>query len=357
MSLEKRLERIQSAPVPPNEESVKFQIIAPILKNLGWDPSDGSEVLLEHPVGGKKGGRVDIALRGADHLAALIEAKGSRVDLRPHVPQVLGYAFHEGVDICVLTNGLEWWLFLPREKGKPTKRRFAVLDLTNGSVEGLAEDLRAYLHKDRLICGEAESKAKQVLKALREADHQERRLRRKEMLAGFGSRANPETARLEREIPKIWQRMRSEPDEELLELIGKRVQEKFNLKPERRQVTAVLKGEQPPAAGTSNTLLHKPVVFSLWGERYAVSTQKGAYARLVDRLYERHADDFDRVLELGGETPYVALDPETFWGHHQVQSSRYYLDTGTHTHTLIRRAGKFLECFGYPESDFEILFE
>ena len=118
MSLQDVLASVRS-PAPTNEESAKFKIIAPILKSLGWDMF-GPQVLLEYSVGDKKaGGRVDIALKGSRGVVALVEAKAPGADLTSHVSQVLGYAFHEGVDICVLTTGLEWWLYLPREKGSP----------------------------------------------------------------------------------------------------------------------------------------------------------------------------------------------------------------------------------------------
>lgn len=39
MSLRETLERIRSNPVPDNEETAKFQILAPILADLSWDPS------------------------------------------------------------------------------------------------------------------------------------------------------------------------------------------------------------------------------------------------------------------------------------------------------------------------------
>jgi len=85
------------------------------LRDLSWDPF-GQEVLWEHPVGGKKSkGRADIALRADGRIWALIEAKAPPANLSDHVEQVLGYAFYEGVDICALSDGLQWWLYLPRE--------------------------------------------------------------------------------------------------------------------------------------------------------------------------------------------------------------------------------------------------
>ncbi len=134
MSLRDTLERIRSSPPPSNEETSKFRILAPILAELEWDPA-GKEVLWEYPVGGKKsGGKADIALTADGSIRAIVEAKAPGADLKQHIEQVLNYAFYEGVDICVLTDGLTWWLYLPREQGLPPKRRFAVLRLDKDPV-------------------------------------------------------------------------------------------------------------------------------------------------------------------------------------------------------------------------------
>ncbi|MXZ98483.1 MAG: hypothetical protein F4076_02685 [Acidimicrobiaceae bacterium] len=114
MALREKLEQIRSNPRPTNEEAAKFQILAPILAELGWDPF-GLEILWEHSVGATKGGgRVDIALKAEGSIRALIEAKAPGAQLSQHVDQVLMYAYREGVDICVLTDGLQWWLYLRR---------------------------------------------------------------------------------------------------------------------------------------------------------------------------------------------------------------------------------------------------
>ena len=357
MSLEECLEKIQSSPVPQNEESAKIQVILPVLQNLGWDQTDGSEFLLEYPVGGNKGGRVDIALRantrGHNRLVALIEAKAPHIDLSQHEEQVSRYAFHEGVDICVLTTGLEWWMFLPREKVEWAERRFAVLDLRDDSVDRLAEDLNAFLHKENLVSGQAETKAKLVLKARLVA------------------------ARLEEEIPEIWQTMLDEPDEELVELIGARVYERLNLRPEKSQVIAVLHEEPVPMAGehessmagatrvpdsagaTSRAPSRRPVAFKLWGVRYPVSTRKAIYPQVVDLLYERHAAAFSGLLEPIGRLsePFATLDPDYFYDRHQVGSSRYFIETHGHTQSFDMWTILLLEHFGYDKSDLEVIYE
>ncbi len=355
MSLEEQLEKIRSGPVPQNEESAKFQLIAPVLRSLGWDYTDANEVGFEHSVGGKKGGRVDIALRSGGRVVALIEAKAPTEDLDRHVEQVLGYAYHEGVDICVLTTGLEWRLFLPRERGKPLSRQFAVLDLMNDSVERLTEDLSTFLHKEALATGQAETRAKLVLKASLEA------------------------VRLGKEIPEIWKAMLDEPDGELVELIGSRVYERVNLRPEKAQVIAALRGQPVPTVSAAVTPVtqtlsdgstkpverktrrpsKRPVAFTLWGVRYPVSTRKAIYAQVVDLLYERHATDFDTLLEPIGRArrPMAALDPKSFRSPHRVHSSQYFVESFGNTQTFDRWTILLFEHFGYDKADLEVIYE
>ena len=169
MSLRDTLERIRSSPPPGNEEMAKFQVLAPVLAELSWDPF-GQEVRWEHPVGGKKSkGWADIALKAGDHIWALIEAKAPGANLNHHVEQVLGYAFFEGVDVCVLSDGLQWWLYLPRESGAPEERRFPVLHLDRDPVDQVCNDLNTFLGRESLLGGQAVERARQVRRALREA--------------------------------------------------------------------------------------------------------------------------------------------------------------------------------------------
>ena len=354
MSLQERLETIRSSPAPQNEESAKFQILAPILQSLGWDPY-GPEVLYELSVGGKgSGGRADIALKSSGRVVALIEAKAPGADLRSHVGQVLGYAFHEGVDICVLTTGLEWWLYLPRESGPPSERRFAVLKVAEDPIEQLLEDFTAFLSKETLVNGQGERRAKAVRKASLEAAH------------------------LNKEIPSIWRNMLEQPDDELIELLGKRVYEELNLRPTKPQLVAALQGSPIPSAAvptatpeavppttkpkpaTKRASPKKPHSMVLWGEEQSVSSTREVLLIVVDSLYEQHPHDFDRILEVRGKQfPYAALDPATLRteNYREVKSSGYFIDVHLSAKDAIRRATQFLEFFGHTPSDLEVRYD
>ena len=202
------------------EATAKFQFIMPILQEIGWNFSDPSQVAFEYAVQGAKKGYVDIALRAPRRgNVALIEAKAPAKRLDDHVTQVLEYAFVDGVDICVLTNGLEWWLYLPRERGLPAERRFAVLNITSDPIDQLVDDFETYLARLALLDRSAEQRAKQALRAGQEAE------------------------RLQIEMPKIWEQMQAEPDHDLVELIAARVFRSLRLRPTPEQIGAMFRGD------------------------------------------------------------------------------------------------------------------
>ena len=350
MSLQEVLARIRSSLAPTNEESAKFKIIAPILGSLGWDMF-GPQVLLEYSVGDKKaGGRVDIALKGSRGVVALIEAKAPGTDLKGHVGQVLGYAFHEGVDICVLTTGLQWWLYLPLQKGQPEERKFRVLNIIDDPVEELADDLRAFLSNDALESGEALSQAERVLQAQRKR------------------------ALLNEKIPSIWHTMIEEADEELLEVISRRIYSEVNLRPDKEQIVAMLKGQPVMAAPTTKPTLKKPTLkgksttpigsppgrptgMVLFGKRYPIKSNIDGLMTLAEVLLDRDPDAFSRLLELRGrKRQFVSRDPAQLFSARRVGTSEYFLDDNLSGETIWRRAGLFLRHLGHKESDLEVLF-
>ena len=225
MTLRETLGRIARAAVPPNEEAAKFQIIVPVLGDLGWDVynSHGTdEVRYEHQAGSSRsGGRVDIALMGRnDQCACFVEAKSPGANLDDHVAQLLGYAFHDGVTVCALTDGLEWRLYLPREAGKPEARQFARLRLQENPIEQSADDLEAFLSREAVRSGKAEREASKVLKRLQEESD------------------------IVRKLPEIWRKMLTKPDEDLIELVRTKVYAELRLSPSVDQVAAVLSGQE-----------------------------------------------------------------------------------------------------------------
>lgn len=369
MGLRETVERIATLPQPPaNEEAAKIRVLLPILAELGWDVHDHhhtGEVLWEHPVGPGSGagqkGRADIALVKTGHghrLLCLIEAKSPQQDLSRHVDQLMGYAFHEGTDICVLTNGFTWWLYLPREPGPAASRRFAELRLGDSPHQQVANDLEAYLGKANLESREAERRAKEALSKVREAE------------------------RLRAEMPKVWRRMLDEPDRELVDLFARRVYEKVRLEPSHEDAVALLQGKSIDAVpavtasdsqGTTRPQVRKshkkssgasagkarvrPRTVVLWGSATEVTSWRGVTVCVAGAVYRRHPDDFlERTKAMAGrKRPFASLDSMDMTRARQIESTGVWVETNWSAVDTLRKCRKILEVFGYSANDLEVL--
>lgn len=363
MPLREVIERIRSLDEPSNEEATKLQIVLPILRELGWDAFDATRVAPEYSVGsGKSGGRVDLALMAPRRgPLALIEVKTAGARLDDHVVQVLGYAFNEGVDICVLTTGLKWWLYLPREKGPPVERRFAELDVEADSLEQLVDDFETYLSYDALNSRRSERHARQVLAARIDSE------------------------RLSTELPRIWASLLNDPPQRLLDLIEQRVFNSTRLRPSHEQMAAFLTERaatlpasatalppaqisQPspsPAASESSsdapskrtrTPTVPPTAFTLWGQRREAERWMEVWIGVAEALLSRHGTaGFERAVgSPNGKRSYIDLQPSEHLNHQQLGNSPYYIDTHIGAKGCVRRARNLLEVFGYSPDDLQV---
>ncbi len=355
MSLREIIERIRSLDEPSNEEATKLQIVLPILRELGWDAFDASRVVPEYSVGsGKSGGRVDLALMAPRRgPLALIEVKTAGARLDDGVDQVLGYAFKEGVDICVLTTGLKWWLYLPREKGPPVERRFAELDVESDSLEQLVDDFETYLDYEALNSGRAERHARQVLAARIDSE------------------------RLSTELPRIWASLLNDPPQRLLDLIEQRVFNSTRLRPSHEQMAAFLVSRaatlgQPTeisptpsvpspailvAPRKPKTRSTQPVAFVLFNERYEVRSWGDVLIGVAEQMYIQYGADFDRLLALrGSKLPLVSRYEEDLPHPKEIRRSGYWINTKHPSGQLVRWSHRILETFGHSPDELVLEF-
>jgi len=348
--------------------------MVPILADLGWDVHNREgtgEVLWEHHVGPGTGtgktGRVDIALArsgSAGRLVCLIEAKSPGQDLVKHVDQLMGYAFHEGVDICVLTDGFTWWLYLPREAGPAESRRFTELKLRDSAPQQVADDFKAFLGRTNLVSGEAEKRAKKVLQARLEVD------------------------RIKTEMPRIWQRMLSEPDSELVELLAQRVYDDVGLRPSPEHVAAVLQdrsvlrtSQSPgrktsgPASGTTQTggsgssskavqrssdrpKGAKPAAVVLWDRTTKLKTWTDVLLVVAEAVHERHPHDFlERTATMAGrKRPFTSIGrSELSESPREIASTGIFIEANFSAVDIEKKCRRLLVLFGHPAADLEIL--
>lgn len=163
-SVEKAQELLATQRVP-NERAVDSAIVQPILAALGWDAAQIDEMYPEYSVGG---GRVDWALCEDEEPCLFLEEKAPDQALSAHEEQLLQYSFAQGIPLAVLTNGNEWWLYLPLEEGNWSARKFAVVDLEKQPTDEACQVLEAYLDKKAVWSGRAKDIARDKFAEARE---------------------------------------------------------------------------------------------------------------------------------------------------------------------------------------------
>jgi predicted transport protein len=131
--------------------------IDPLLQALNWDVRDPDEVELEYPtVDGKS---VDYAMKINRKVTLLLEAKQLEdpLDDVKSVTQVVGYAANDGIEWCVLTNGVRYKVYRASERASaPEKLLFEASidprDSQGQSIEQIAAQLNR-LSKDSFAEG------------------------------------------------------------------------------------------------------------------------------------------------------------------------------------------------------------
>jgi len=200
-----------------SEEAVKQGIILPTLQALGWNVFNTDEVSPEYSSGK---GRVDYALLLKSNPAVFIEAKRVGASLSDdHQEQLLSYAFHEGVKLALLTNGITWEFYLPLTSGVWSGRKVYSIDLEQQDIQEASLIITNLLAKATVRTGEAERYAKEL--------HRSRQ--RKEKISEA--------------MPEAWKRLIEEPNELLIELIAEETEAVCGFKPDSSQVGKFLRNE------------------------------------------------------------------------------------------------------------------
>lgn len=273
----------------PNEASVSHGILIPVLQHLGWDPAEPDQVMPEYASGR---GRVDFALcTSAGRPAVFVEVKGVGRSLDGD-RQLFEYAFHEGVPLCVLTDGREWSFYLPGGQGSYDDRRVYRLQLDERSAEDSQSTLRRYLDRERVRTGAALEAAT--------TDYRD-------------AAAKREAAR---SIPEAWRQIVSAPEDLLVELVSDQAEALGGFRPApkdvldflqaldgRRSVPEPISKASPTFAASAPERTHahgqsrsnRSVEYRVNGE---TMTAKNGNEALVDILARISRRDVDRIPAL-----------------------------------------------------------
>jgi len=182
-----------------DEAATKQVVVLKILSLLGWEIFNIDKVTPEYSVGGKW---VDYSLRINNANKVFIEVKRIGEELENHQEQLLNYSFQEGIKISILTNGVTWWFYLPLHEGSWEQRKFYTIDVLQQEPEDVTSKFIDFISYDNIDSGNAVQNAEAIYKGQQKQNV------------------------LKDTLPKAWNKIISEPDELLIELISETA-EKF----------------------------------------------------------------------------------------------------------------------------------
>ena len=92
-----------------NETQTRYALIDPLLRALGWDTDDPSQVVPEYSA---SGGRADYALLGVDGKpTVMVEAKRLNRPLQDGLSQSIAYCVEQGTPYFCVTDGRRWAIY------------------------------------------------------------------------------------------------------------------------------------------------------------------------------------------------------------------------------------------------------
>jgi len=329
-----------------DEAATKQTVLLRILSLLGWDTYNIDEVIPEYSVSTQ---RVDYALRHSNVNKAFIEVKKVGEDLEKHQEQLLNYSFKEGVKLAILTNGISWRFYLPLYEGSWEQRKFYTIDIFDQDSEDIVDRFIDYLEKENVCSGKSIQIAEDIYKS-----------KQKEHL-------------IRETLPKAWNKLISEPDELLVELIADATEKVCGYKPNNNVVENFISSniarkevyteppriketiKKPAVVGVESYIGKSVTAFMFRNTRYEVKYWIEVLTQICKLTYNLHHSSFERVLQLrGSKRPYFSRNPNELRVPQKIGNSDIYMETNLSSNYIVKISQNVISLFGYTKSDFAV---
>jgi predicted type IV restriction endonuclease len=343
-----------------DEAATKQAIILRSLSILGWNQHNIDELYPEYSI---SEGRVDYSLRINNTNKAFIEVKKVGEELEPHQEQLLKYSFQEGVELAILTNGTTWWFYLPLQPGAWEQRKFYTIDIFQQESVDIASKFIDFLAKENIANDKAIENAKQLYKG-----------QQKENI-------------LKETLPEAWNKIVSEPDKSLIELINDTTEKLCGYKPEDELIKRfLLKSKEQllitdlrqPAiridkrtgktakrktkkVGSLPDFTNKRIeAFSFLGTRYEVGRPNyGLLIKLGNIISNLHRGEFEeKVLVLKGrKRPYFTNNKNELHEPEKspkINDTNIFVENNLNNNLIVKIAYDLIGLFGYSKDDLTI---
>ncbi len=346
-----------------DEASTKQAVVLRLLSLLGWDIFNVEEVAPDFSADGVT---VSYALRidGAVHL--LLDVKRNPPDPDGLRKQLVALSTQESVELCVYTDGAAWSFYLTSARGGTQQKLCHAIDLMEQKPEEAASDLIAFLSREKVAAGTH-------IETARAALQKQRRKRAAEIL------------------PEAWNRVVSEPNKILVEILSDAAEKLCGFKAEPSAVEAFIhhhrslwvleesaappepeprreEEAEPPepeeADGKSADIrTRKPEYFAdktidsftFQGKHFPVKSWEQMLTTLCNQLAASHTQEFEKVLWMyDDQQPCFTRYSDQLRIPEKVKRTNIYVETKLTPHEIVKTVGDLITEFGYGHEDLVI---
>jgi restriction endonuclease Mrr len=201
------------------------------------------------------------------------------------------------VELAVLTNGTTWWFYLPTKKGDWKKRKFYTIDIIQQEAHDIAQKFIDLLSKENVQTGKTLKHAEEIYKG---------KLKIKV---------------LEETLPEAWNKLISEPDSLLIDLLAETTEKICGFKPDVNDATRFFKHNESrflllPEEDISTVEPHKPRVTAT----YIPESKKLSQDELIPiivKILQKH----------GGRLRKDQVEDEIYQMHKDLFKEPWYQET------------------------------
>ncbi len=338
-----------------DEAMTKQAIVLRFLSELRWNIFNLSELRPEFAVDSQNSAeKVDYALAPDSDNMLFIEVKAVNIDLEDWEEKFCLYCYKNNVIMGVLTNGISWWFYLPREKGSWYERKFYSINLIQQETDVIVAKFEAFLLKDNVMNGAALTNAKDT----HISTHKDQIINKA--------------------LPQAWNKLILSNDDYFIDSLNDMLEKICGYRAESEVIAKFLASNQNNlclAEESTAKILKKnsqlllPIIrniksydytgqtissFTLNGKKFDVTSWKQLLVNTCDELNKVKNKEFYKVLSLKGrKRPYFTKNANELRAPEKIDGTGIFVETNLSANAIVNLCYEVLSLLGY-KSNLEI---
>lgn len=261
----------------------------------------------------------------------------------------MDYSFRQGVKLAVLTNGISWWFYLPLHEGSWEQRKFFTIEIPDQDSEKIETSFHKFLSKKNVLSGKSVEEAEKIHKSA---------------IKNFLVKDT---------LPEAWNKLITEPDANLIELLAETTEKLCGYKPDNIYVAEFLdsyypettvntpKKQKPLNKGKKTTYKRtgytgkKINSFYLKDKKYEAQYWINLLIKISELMLELDKENFNKVLRLKGrKRPYFTKNPDELRVPYKIKGTNIHMETNLDANSIVSLSKDIITLFNFNKDDLKI---